>query len=120
MYILVADDKSPDGTRQVVEKHMKKWKNIHLLEGNKEGLGAAYVRAMKYAMETMHADAVVEFDADFQHDPHDIPHLVQALVWLCVLAMGIPFVLQHLTQSVLLCVLDLVREVEDLPFFDIK
>lgn len=77
--VLVADDKSPDGTSDVVKDVMKKWKNIHLLEGTKEGLGAAYVRAMRYAMEKMDADAVLEFDADFQHDPHDIPRLIQAM-----------------------------------------
>jgi dolichol-phosphate mannosyltransferase len=79
MEILVADDGSPDGTRDVVEEYMKKYKNLHLLEGKKNGLGAAYVRAMKHAMDEMHADAVIEFDADFQHDPHDIPHLVAAM-----------------------------------------
>src|SRR5581483_6445154 len=79
MHILVADDKSPDGTKDSVLKYAKKWKNIHLLEGNKEGLGAAYVRAMEYAMDKMQADAVMEFDADFQHDPHDIPKLVAGM-----------------------------------------
>lgn len=79
MEILVADDKSPDGTAAVVEHMQKKWKNIHLLEGNKEGLGAAYARAMRYAMDKMHADAVIELDADFQHDPHDIPRLIEEM-----------------------------------------
>lgn len=79
MQILVADDMSPDGTRGVVEKYSKQYKNIHLLEGKKNGLGAAYVRAMKYAISEMGADAVLEFDADFQHDPHDIPRLTAAM-----------------------------------------
>ena len=34
---------------------------------------------MKYAMEKMRADAVMEFDSDFQHDPHDIPRLIKAM-----------------------------------------
>ena len=50
MHILVADDQSPDKTSELVNSFMKKWKNIELLEGNKEGLGAAYSRAMTYAM----------------------------------------------------------------------
>ena len=78
MHILVADDKSPDGTSDVVRDAQKKWENIEIIQGEKEGLGAAYVRAMKHAMEKMHADAVIEFDAVFQHDPHDIPKLVEA------------------------------------------
>jgi len=79
MLLLVADDHSPDGTAQAVKAFGKKWKNIHLLMGNKEGLGSAYVRAMKYAMEKLSADAVIEFDSDFQHDPHDIPRLIEAM-----------------------------------------
>lgn len=79
MHILVADDKSPDGTAEVVRKFKKKYKNIDLLMGDKKGLGAAYARAMQYAMNDMKADAVVEFDADFQHDPNDIPRLIEAM-----------------------------------------
>lgn len=77
--LLVVDDDSPDGTSKVVMEHMKKWKNIELLNGTKNGLGAAYVKGMKYAMEKMKADAIMEFDADFQHDPQDIPRLIEAL-----------------------------------------
>jgi len=79
MHLLVVDDNSPDGTGAVVEEFMKKWKSIELLKGTKNGLGAAYVRGMHYAMESMKADAVMEFDADFQHDPEDIPHLIHAM-----------------------------------------
>ena len=77
MEILVVDDKSPDGTAEIVREKMKKFKNIILDLGNKQGLGAAYKRGMKYAMEKMKADAVIEFDADFQHDPKYIIDLVQ-------------------------------------------
>ncbi len=79
MHLLIVDDNSPDGTAKGVEKFMKKWKNVTLLLGNKEGLGAAYVRGMHHAMDKMGADAIMEFDADFQHDPVDIPRLVKAM-----------------------------------------
>ncbi len=79
MMLLIPDDSSPDGTGEVVKNYQKKWKNIYLLEGKKNGLGAAYIRGMKYAMDELKADAVIEFDADFQHDPHDIPRLVAAM-----------------------------------------
>ncbi len=77
--ILIADDSSPDGTKNVVEKFMKEYKNLNLLEGKKAGLGAAYARAMRYAIDKLEAYAVIEFDADFQHDPHDLPRLVAAM-----------------------------------------
>jgi dolichol-phosphate mannosyltransferase len=79
MFLLIPDDNSPDGTGDVVRKYMKKWENIYLLGGEKRGLGAAYIRGMQYAMGELKADAVIEFDADFQHDPHDIPRLIEAM-----------------------------------------
>jgi len=79
MEILVVDDKSPDGTADVVRGKMKKYSNITLSLGDKKGLGAAYKRGMKYAMEEMKAGAVIEFDADFQHDPKHIIDLVKKL-----------------------------------------
>jgi dolichol-phosphate mannosyltransferase len=79
MYILVADDNSPDGTGYEVKKFMKKWKNIALSQGERKGLGAAYVRAMNYAVEKMGADVVFEMDADLSHDPHKIPAFIEKI-----------------------------------------
>ncbi|MGI8420371.1 MAG: glycosyltransferase [Candidatus Levyibacteriota bacterium] len=79
MHILIVDDNSPDGTAEVAKLYMQKWDNVKLLSGTKNGLGAAYIRGMKYAMEVMHADAVMEFDSDFQHKPTDIPRLIAAM-----------------------------------------
>ncbi len=73
MYILVADDNSPDGTGDEVRRLMKKWKNLNINVGEKKGLGAAYVRAMTYAIEKDNADVVISMDADTQHDPRSIP-----------------------------------------------
>jgi dolichol-phosphate mannosyltransferase len=73
LHILVADDNSPDGTAESVRELMKKWKNIDINVGEKKGLGAAYLRAMTYAIEKKGADIVLSIDADFQHDPMRIP-----------------------------------------------
>lgn len=79
MQILVVDSKSPDGTAKIVEEKIKKYRQVHLLSTEKGGLGADYVKGMKYAMENLKAEALVEFDADFQHDPKDIKRLVEAM-----------------------------------------
>lgn len=77
MHLLYVDGNSPDGTSDVVKKYQKKYKWLHLLiETKKEGLGRAYAKGMKYAMEKLDADYLMEFDADFQHKPVDIPRLV--------------------------------------------
>lgn len=80
MHLLVVDDNSPDGTGEVVKKAAAKYKNVHLVTGKKDGLGMAYVRGMKYAMKELHADATIEMDADFQHNPKYVKDLVQAFV----------------------------------------
>jgi dolichol-phosphate mannosyltransferase len=79
MHILVVDDNSPDGTAEVVRAERSAWPNLHLITGEKQGLGAAYVRGMKYALNELHADVVMEMDADFSHDPGDVPRLIEAI-----------------------------------------
>lgn len=74
MMLLVVDDKSPDGTGEIVKKYPK----VNLLLGDKNGLGTAYARGFRFAIDKLKADAVMEMDADFQHDPNDIPRFVQA------------------------------------------
>jgi dolichol-phosphate mannosyltransferase len=79
MNILVVDDSSPDGTADIVRKKQAAYANVHLLMGQKTGLGAAYIRGMVYAMDKLQADAVFEMDADFSHKPEDVPRLMAAL-----------------------------------------
>ena len=79
MNILIADDNSPDGTGEEVRKFMKKWKNIDINQGPKKGLGAAYVRAMSYAIDKVKAEVLFEMDADLQHDPKKIPDFLQKI-----------------------------------------
>lgn len=79
MKVLVVDDNSPDGTGEIVKEVSKKFKNVELLSGSKQGLGAAYVRGMTYAIEKMDADVIFEFDADFSHDPKKIPEFLKKI-----------------------------------------
>ena len=76
MVLLVIDDKSPDGTGRVVREKMKKYKDLYLLEEEKQGLGAAYIRGFNFAMDKLKADGIMEMDADFQHDPTDVKRFV--------------------------------------------
>ena len=78
MKVLVVDGNSPDGTGKVVEKITKKYPNIFLYtETSKDGIGAAYLKGFKHAMEKMQADFVFEFDGDFQHPPALIPVMLK-------------------------------------------
>jgi dolichol-phosphate mannosyltransferase len=76
-FLLVVDGRSPDGTAGVVESRMPKYPNLKLVvEEGKRGIGAAYFTGFEYAVEELGADAVIEFDGDFQHPPRSIPELL--------------------------------------------
>lgn len=77
MKVMIIDGHSPDGTWKIVAEKAKKNKAIVLLdEGKKSGLGAAYTNGFNYAIKTLKADGIMEMDADFQHDPNDIPRFL--------------------------------------------
>lgn len=78
--VLVVDGNSPDGTGKIVLDLKSKYPFAELLlEQKKAGLGAAYIYGFKYAMTEMHADVVMEMDADFQHDPNDIVRMTNEI-----------------------------------------
>lgn len=73
---LIVDDHSPDGTAKAVRKLQKEYPFIHLIEGRKQGLGEAYKRGFRYAIDSMHADVIVMMDADLQHEPEILPPML--------------------------------------------
>ncbi len=73
--ILVIDDNSPDGTAGVVRELMDKMPNVNIIEREgKLGLGTAYIRGFKWAIEKEY-DYIYEMDADFSHNPADLSRL---------------------------------------------
>ena len=79
MHILVVDDYSPDGTADVVRGMQAGADNLHLIEEQKSGLGAAYIRGMLHALNSLGADVVFEMDADFSHKPEDVARLLSGI-----------------------------------------
>jgi dolichol-phosphate mannosyltransferase len=77
--ILIVDDNSPDGTAQIVEKIQASNNRVHLLKrAGKMGLGTAYVEGFKFAINNNY-DFVMEIDADFSHDPNEIPNFLKKI-----------------------------------------
>ena len=76
--LLVVDDGSPDGTGDIVEKLQDKYPGrLHLIRrAGKLGLGTAYVEGFNFALSNDYA-YVCEMDADFSHDPNDLPRLIR-------------------------------------------
>ena len=77
MDLLIIDDGSPDGTGDMVKELQNEFKdNLHLIErAGKEGLGTAYVAGFRYALDHNYT-YICEMDADFSHNPEDLPRLV--------------------------------------------
>ena len=78
-HLLVVDDNSPDGTADFIRELQSHNNRLHLIEREgKLGLGTAYIRGFKYAIQNGY-DAIVQIDADMSHDPNDVPEMVQRL-----------------------------------------
>lgn len=78
--VLVVDDASPDGTAEVVQGIQSKYDDrINLIKrSGKLGLGTAYVEGFRFALQHDY-EYVCEMDADFSHNPQDIPQLVKVV-----------------------------------------
>ena len=80
-HILVIDDGSPDGTATIVKRMMVKEEyadRLFILErSGKQGLGTAYIAGFKWALKHDY-EYIFEMDADFSHDPNDLPRLYAA------------------------------------------
>lgn len=77
--MLIVDDNSPDGTGDLVEAIAQENPRVHLIRREKKmGLGTAYVRGFKYAIEH-NFDYAFEMDADFSHDPTTLPKFLELI-----------------------------------------
>ena len=90
--LLVVDDSSPDGTGELADRLAGDDGLISVLHrSKKEGLGPAYAAAFDKALADG-AEIVIEMDADFSHDPADLPRLVEAIDEGADLAIGSRYV----------------------------
>jgi len=77
--IQIVDDNSPDGTGAVADQIAARDPQVRVLHRTqKSGLGAAYIHAFTQALDEGW-DRIVQMDADFSHNPADVPRLLQAL-----------------------------------------
>lgn len=78
-HILIIDDGSPDGTATIVKTLQQEFpEQLFLVERKgKQGLGTAYIAGFKWALERDYS-YIIEMDADFSHNPNDLPLLYEA------------------------------------------
>ena len=94
MAVVVVDDESPDGTADKVREWMtgEEAVPVHLLEGQRRGLGSAYLRGMTYALDTLDAQVIVQMDADFSHDPASAERLLNGIAGGADVVLGSRYV----------------------------
>ena len=78
-HVLVVDDSSPDGTAEIVKNLQTEFQNeLYLtIRKTKDGLGKAYLHGFAWALDNGY-DYIFEMDADFSHNPNDLPKLYEA------------------------------------------
>lgn len=86
--IIVVDDNSPDKTADAVAQAQTMYPDLYLVRRNgKLGIGSAYIAGFKKAL-ALNSDFIIEMDADFSHDPKDLPRLIAACENNSDLAIG--------------------------------
>lgn len=76
--VLVVDDNSPDGTGRMADEIAAANPHVHVLHRpGKQGLGRAYIAGFQWALHRSY-EFVMEMDADFSHNPTDIPAFLEA------------------------------------------
>lgn len=76
--ILIVDDNSADGTKEILNK-LKSQNKINLIErSSKQGLASAYIEGFKYAIEH-NFDFIIQMDADFSHNPKYLNEIISNL-----------------------------------------
>ncbi|HHJ09492.1 MAG TPA: polyprenol monophosphomannose synthase [Bacteroidetes bacterium] len=77
VHIMIVDDHSPDGTADLIKRLQTRDSDLFLIErSGKLGLGTAYITAFRWALERDY-EYIFEMDADFSHDPADLPRLFE-------------------------------------------
>jgi dolichol-phosphate mannosyltransferase len=91
--VLVVDDGSPDGTGQLADTIAAREPRVSVLHRtSKEGLGPAYRAGFRWVLDRSDTEAVVQMDADFSHDPRDLPRLLAPLMVGADLVLGTRYV----------------------------
>jgi len=90
LMITVIDDSSPDGTAEVARKLQEEYGNVHVISRREKlGLGTAITAGFQYLLTLKKVpDYVVAMDADYSHDPKDIPRLIGVARKGCDLVIG--------------------------------
>jgi len=92
LHVLVSDSHSNDGTLEIVGELARTNPRVHLLDVQQRGIGVGLYRGIQHAIEDLGAEVLLEMDADFQHNPEDIPRFLLKMAEGYDLVVGSRFV----------------------------
>jgi dolichol-phosphate mannosyltransferase len=91
--LLIVDDSSPDGTGELADTMAAREARVSVLHRpGKQGLGVAYRDGFRWVLERPDVRGVVQMDADFSHDPADLPRLLAPLMGNADLVLGTRYI----------------------------
>lgn len=79
LHVLISDGHSQDGTMDIARRMADENPRVHFIDVNKRGIGAGIFVGFTHAINEVNADVIVEMDSDFQHNPHDIPLMLEQI-----------------------------------------
>jgi dolichol-phosphate mannosyltransferase len=79
LHVLISDSHSGDGTIEIGERMADANDHIHFIDVKKRGIGAGLYLGFMHAIHELNADVLVEMDSDFQHNPSDLPRLLNEI-----------------------------------------
>ncbi len=92
VHIMIVDDGSPDGTAALIRQMQSGDPGLFLIErSGKQGLGTAYIAAFRWALARDY-EYIFEMDADFSHNPSDLPRLLEGCRGECDMVIGSRYV----------------------------
>ncbi len=77
--VLVSDSHSKDGTLEIVQNISQKNLRVHLIDVKERGIGIGLFNGFMHAINNLDASVLIEMDADFQHNPADVPALLAGI-----------------------------------------
>jgi dolichol-phosphate mannosyltransferase len=98
LHVLVADSHSSDGTSEIVQRLAATNPAVHLLDVRERGIGVGLYKGLTHAVEHLGAEVLVEMDADFQHNPADIPAFLEQIAKGYDLVVGSRFIAGSLNK----------------------
>lgn len=92
IHVVIADSSSKDGTEELARKLTEKYEKVNLISIPERGIGLGLYHGIRYGIEEIKGEVIIEMDADFQHNPEDIPKFLKKIEQGYNLVIGSRFI----------------------------